>query len=334
MNKPNIFNIATKELNQDAFITWLLLFGDCAYEQNYPELNECSRQFITALLRQQYPDFNENITTVSAKRQYEKIDIWVLVNGRYRLIIEDKTNTSQHNNQLNRYREIAEKDCHKHGYPSPICIYLKTGNQSAGSLKNVIKDGFHTFLRQDFLAILEQYPNIQNDIYQDFLARLRMLEQKNQAFKNKLISEWNGSDWQGLFQFLDEYNLLKSWKYVNNKAGGLWCAVLVANQSVYLQIESKEAQLCFKIKDKDKQTSTAKKYYNYLKLCENSSVVCKPKKFGKGKSMTAAVIPCEHWLGNPQNTFNPEFVLQQLNDWCAFFNQTATQFHEINIQAT
>ncbi len=67
MNKPNIFNIATKELNQDAFITWLLLFGDCAYEQNYPELNECSRQFITALLRQQYPDFNETITTISFK---------------------------------------------------------------------------------------------------------------------------------------------------------------------------------------------------------------------------------------------------------------------------
>ena len=50
--KPNIFNIATKELSQDAFITWLLLFADegCKREdeaqlkpQEEAELNELAR---------------------------------------------------------------------------------------------------------------------------------------------------------------------------------------------------------------------------------------------------------------------------------------------------
>ncbi|MFC5920924.1 hypothetical protein ACFPVS_09355 [Neisseria weixii] len=43
-NKPNIFNIATKELSQDAFITWLLLFGNVELEADYVELNKCSRE--------------------------------------------------------------------------------------------------------------------------------------------------------------------------------------------------------------------------------------------------------------------------------------------------
>lgn len=329
-NKPNIFNIATKELSQDAFITWLLLFGDEAWEEDYPELNQCSREFITALLRKHHPDFDGIITSVEAKRQHESIDIWVLINQHYRLIIEDKTDTAQHNNQLRRYREIAEKDCHKHNYANPVCIYLKTGNQSAGSLEYVKRDGFHTFLRQDFLKILEKYQQIENDIFQDFLVRLRMLEGKNQAFKDKEIGKWNKYDWQGFFVFLDERELLKNWNYAANAAGGLWWGVLAAHQSVYVQIESKNAKLCFKIRDTNQQSSKAKSYFKYLseKARESNFSLHKPKRFGSGKTMTAAVIACEDWLGNKEDKLNPEDVVLRLRKVIAFFEQTAQQFSE------
>ena len=33
--RPNIFDIATKELNQDAFITWLLKFADNKYKATF-----------------------------------------------------------------------------------------------------------------------------------------------------------------------------------------------------------------------------------------------------------------------------------------------------------
>ena len=329
-SKPNIFNIATKELSQDAFITWLLLFGDAAWEADYPELNQCSREFITALVRKQHPDFDGIITSVEAKRQHKSIDIWVLINQHYRLIIEDKTSTAQHNNQLKRYREIAEKDCHQHHYADPVCIYLKTGNQSTGSLEYVKRDGFHTFLRQEFLKFLEKYQQIENDIFQDFLVRLRMLEDKNQAFKDKEIGKWTKYDWQGFYVFLDERELLKNWNYAANAAGGLWWGVLSAHQSVYLQIESKAAKLCFKIKDADKQSSKAKSYFKYLseKVRESGFALHKPKRFGKGKTMTAAVIACEDWLGNKEEKLNPEDVVLRLRQVIAFFEQTAQQFGE------
>lgn len=333
-NKPNIFNIATKELSQDAFITWLLLFGNVELEADYVELNKCSRELITTLLRKQYPDFDSMITSVEAKRQHQNIDIWVLINQCYRLIIEDKTNTGTHNNQLERYRKIAEKDCHKHNYANPVCIYLKTGNQSLGSLENVKQDGFYTFLRQDFLEILEKYSHIQNDIFQDFLARLRMLEDKNEAFKDKEIGQWAKYDWQGFFGFLEnerlgeEERLLKKWAYAANAAGGLWWGILKSYPSVYLQIESKGGKLCFKIRDENKQSHTAKTYFAFLskKAQEKGFILHKPKRFGSGKTMTAAVIACEDWLGNKEDKLNPEDVVLRLRQVIAFFEETAQQF--------
>ena len=49
--KPNIFDIATKELSQDAFITWLLLFADGGCKREDEVLNECAREFVTELIK-------------------------------------------------------------------------------------------------------------------------------------------------------------------------------------------------------------------------------------------------------------------------------------------
>ena len=128
--KPNIFDIATKELSQDAFITWLLAFADNDNQQYDKELNLCAKEFVSMLIKKQIPNFNEPILTVEAGRQWKNIDVWAEVNNKYLIIIEDKTVTSEHSNQLERYKEIAEKWCSENGYETPICIYLKTGNES------------------------------------------------------------------------------------------------------------------------------------------------------------------------------------------------------------
>ena len=125
--KPNIFDIATKELSQDAFITWLLTFADNDNQQYDKELNLCAKEFVSMLIKKQIPNFNDPIDTVKAGRQWENIDIWAEVNGKYLIIIEDKTISSEHSNQLERYKEIAEKWCSENKYETPICIYLKTG---------------------------------------------------------------------------------------------------------------------------------------------------------------------------------------------------------------
>jgi len=111
MERPNIFEIATKELSQDAFITWLLKWADDSYKDTDEDLHQCGKEFISTLIKKQNPNFSESINKVEAKRQKEKIDVWAEVNDKYLIIIEDKTNSRDHSKQLEKYKEIAEKWC-------------------------------------------------------------------------------------------------------------------------------------------------------------------------------------------------------------------------------
>ena len=45
MNKPNLFEIGTKELAQDAFLTWLIAYADNQYIE-HKELNTLAKEFI------------------------------------------------------------------------------------------------------------------------------------------------------------------------------------------------------------------------------------------------------------------------------------------------
>lgn len=194
---PNIFDIATKELNQDAFITWLLQFADSKYKATNNLLHECGKAFVYQLIRKQLAGFDEQIIKVKAGRQWESIDVWAEINDKYLIIIEDKTYTSHHSNQLVRYKTTAEEWCLKNNYEKPICIYLKTGNESLNSLNSIIRQGFSIFNRVDFINLLKQYKSTQNNILLDFYERLTRIEKSNNEFENKNIGKWNGMDWQG-----------------------------------------------------------------------------------------------------------------------------------------
>ena len=100
--RPNIFDIATKELNQDAFITWLLQFADPKYQSANPKLNKCGKAFVSQLLKKQLTSFDGQINKVEAGRQWENIDVWAEINDKYLIVIEDKTYSSHHSNQLAR----------------------------------------------------------------------------------------------------------------------------------------------------------------------------------------------------------------------------------------
>jgi hypothetical protein len=157
--RPNIFEIATKELNQDAFITWLLQFADSKYKTTDELLNECGKSFVYQLIRKQLPTFDQPILKVNAGRQWENIDVWAEINDKYLIIIEDKTYTSHHSNQLTRYKTTAEQWCIKNNYEKPICIYLKTGNESQSSLNAIINEGFAVFNRVDFINLTRAIQN-------------------------------------------------------------------------------------------------------------------------------------------------------------------------------
>ena len=47
MSRPNIFKIATKELSQDGFFTWLLKWADPTYNT---DLHDCAQKFVELLV--------------------------------------------------------------------------------------------------------------------------------------------------------------------------------------------------------------------------------------------------------------------------------------------
>ena len=181
MKKPNIFEIATKELSQDAFITWLLKWADDSYKATDEDLHQCGKEFVSTLIKNQYPNFSESINKVEAGRQWKKIDVWAKVNDKYLIIIEDKINSRDHSEQLKRYKEFAEEKWNGNNKEKPICIYLKTGNECKANLKKIKdKKEYYIFDRKDFINLLNKFGQIKNNIFVDF--------RENVA--NRQFNEW------------------------------------------------------------------------------------------------------------------------------------------------
>jgi hypothetical protein len=331
--RPNIFNIATKELSQDAFITWLLQWGSKENEIHDEKLHKCGAEFATKLIRKQFKDFNENIVFINADRHWDDIDIWADINNKYLIIIEDKINAKEHSDQLNKYKINAKKWCKKNNYEL-VCIYLKTGNESKKSLNAVIKKGYSIFSRQDFLELLKKY-DIKNEIFIDFKERLITIENINNEWDKKLFKDWNGNDWQGFFQYLENEIDIIDWGFVNNQSGGFWNAVL--NWDYYdifpLYLQTEQDKLCFKISTDPEELDMPKGMTRSQirnEICEfilnnaekyGYSEIERPYPFGSGKYMTVAIVNGNNWIGEKEKIIEKENVKKNLEKYLKFLNE-------------
>ena len=123
----NIFRFATKELSQDAVICWMLNWVE------YPEseLHQLGKDMFL-LLGESDIDVNQKI---DIKTQFKKADIVVVLHGARRiLIIEDKVYSSEHDDQIAKYKEtLSEESVQRElGIMGDIItdiktIYFKTG---------------------------------------------------------------------------------------------------------------------------------------------------------------------------------------------------------------
>ena len=181
--KPNLFDYATSELSQDAFLTWLIQWADKDYNKNDSSLNNCAISFVQELLGK---ESSYIIETVEADRQWNNIDVWALVNNKYFLVIEDKKGTKEHSDQLNRYSEIAKNYYEKSDIEIKL-VYFKMEEQ--GKYSEIKEAGFSLFQRDKMLSILENYINLtekskRNDIILDYYQNLDNLDKKNQELLN------------------------------------------------------------------------------------------------------------------------------------------------------
>lgn len=126
----NIFDYATSELSQDAFISLLISW----YDSEDENLKKISKDFITKLYNGYNNKYLESklaklefstVKSVKLIQQHHKIDVFFEVineNGnKIPFIIEDKTWTEPHSGQLKRYDEKIK-------YENIIKIFFKTGH--------------------------------------------------------------------------------------------------------------------------------------------------------------------------------------------------------------
>jgi hypothetical protein len=291
VDHPNLFDYATSELSQDAFLCWLLSWAHRDFRDTDGPLHRTALTFLTRLLVLHGIAPPEECRTLKIERQYEDIDIVVLVNDDLALLIEDKTFTSEHSDQLSRYLDTVREDFEGRKVAP---IFLKTGDQS--SYDAAKQAGYALFLRRDLLSVLEEGERlgVTSDIFHDFVQRLRRIEEAVQSFRHIPVHEWgrDSRPWIGFFIALQERLEKAKWSYVPNPAGGFMGFYWHWAGHAYLQLE--EAKLCFKIMVEDKAQQEAKwhEWHNRLMAtCSQFGLSLeRPSRRRSGTWMTVALL--------------------------------------------
>jgi hypothetical protein len=254
METPNLYNFATSELSQDAFICWLLSWADPRLQPVNEALHRTATKFLDKLLELGKQPIPERYQSISIERQYQDVDVFVVINGQTAIIIEDKVQADGTPVQLNKYMEAIRPQ-----FKDKIAaIYLKTGDQS--NYRRVVDAGYAPFKRADFLELLnhgEQHLQVKNNIFSDFHRYLRSLDDAVRSYQSVALEDWNKDwrRWMGFFVNLQTQFPDGEWHYVPNRSGGFMGFWWHWNEKrdKYLQLENEK--LCFKIQVNDKEKS-------------------------------------------------------------------------------
>jgi hypothetical protein len=292
----NLFRWATSELSQDAFICWMLSWADMETVNQDAAMHHAGVAFLNAILVMHGETPVQN-TRVYVRKQLKAADIVAEVGDDRVVLIEDKTETSDHGDQLERYVAAISAE-----YPGRrvLPIYCKTGDQA--NYKSALGAGYKLFLRRDVLRTLRTIKSggLENAIFIDFLLYMEIRERATQRYKNLNVESWDGYAWQGFFMALQDELHELDWGYVPNPSGGFmgawWHFDQWSNCDTYLQIE--EQALCMKMALADEELDSSARarmrdrWFDTLKQAsEGSSVTIeRPARRGNGSTMTAARV--------------------------------------------
>ena len=315
---PNIFDFATSELSQDAFLLWMLNWANPENKEYDDGLHETAQKFVRMLLGK---DDSFQIKSVRTYKQLNNIDVFAIINKSLSLIIEDKVNTGTHDNQLQRYKEwVFVQSDFKNLELS--CVYLKTGNESLSYLKRIRQEEeYNIILRKDIIEILRTN-NSHNNIVVDFYNHLTALEKSTNSFKELKVDNWSWDAWQGFYMELEqrlEINVkTDAWFYVSNPNGGFlgfcWHWRSLSNCRIYLQFE--QGPLCIKIECYEELNRSNIRNYWSEKVLEYSkdvgmNDVVRPNRFGNGAYMTIAIVPTNSLFGD--NIIDMNRIISYIN---------------------
>ena len=333
--RPNIFDYATSELSQDAFLTWLIQWADNDYQEIDSHLNNFAVSFVKEILGK---DRSFKIEKVEAGRQWNNIDVWAMVNYKYFIVIEDKKGTQVHSDQLNRYSEIAKKHYAKTDIEIRL-VYFKMEEQ--GKYSDIEKAGFTPFKRSKMLSLLENYINStelsnQNDIIVDYYKNLDNLENKIKSYLTNPLNEWHWYSWQGFYSELQKH-IGGNWEYVSNAAGGFLGFWWNINHSTidgkefkyYLQLE--QNKFVFKLYAfKENERREVRDFYRKHLFKKAKELNIDISKFGRiGAYMGVAKLNSEYRMTNNEySLLDFQATVENLKGLMKLINETKEEINK------
>jgi len=313
MNRPNLFFYATSELSQDAFICWFFSWASPEYKNTDKDLHQCALNFVQALFEKHSRIPPSEIRKVDIFKQENYIDVLCVINGIYAILIEDKTGTKNHSNQLDRYLENVKKRNFEEVNVFPI--YLKTEDQ--GNYSDVLNAGYKLYLRSDFLRTLKTHSG-NNAILIDYRDYLQSISDEVESYKLLPIEKWGWYSWVGFYLRLQKELATGNWDYVPNPSGGFLGFWLYSQGDEeceqYLQLE--EDKFCFKIwvNKVDDRSKLRDKWYKIIKArgSEYDLKLIKPARFGNGEYMTVCIHDGEYRVFDINRVVDIEKTVQRI----------------------
>ena len=311
MTKPSIFKYATSELSQDAIICYILEWAKSENKVLNHELHNLGISFLNSLFNK-FQDIPKPLKyeKIEIKKQYENIDVLCIINDKYSIIIEDKTNTKNHSNQLKRYVDKIKIDFIN---TKILPIYFKTGDQS--NYDNVIENNYKLYLRKDFLKVLKLYLT-KNDILDDYTNYLQDIDNSINSYKILPIEKWHYNSWKGFFIELRKQLNDGNWDYVSNPRGGFlgfwWNWDSNDEYQIYLQIDHSIEKITFKLytkTDSKIEKSIINKWESHI-INNDDIIIKKPKRVRSGKSVTIGIVENEFRKINDKNIIDIDKTIE------------------------
>ena len=307
---PNLFKYATSELSQDAFICWLIEWARIENSQENKDLHQLGVRFVDAFFNKSHSEKPQSgYHSIDIVKQFHGIDVLCIINHTHAIIIEDKVNSSQHSNQLNRYYEkISEKFSKEHIIP----IYFKTGDEHA------YPDDYHLYHRSDFLALLNSYKG-DNHILIDYRNSLTVRANNINSYLTNSIHNWSYESWIGFYIALNHKGLANNWwGNIPSRSGSFigyrWSNHAFKDEDYYidlylfieqnrgLKVKARFFEGAQKIQVSNEKAKELRTKYH--QLISNLPQFTRPKRFGLGKDMVLAVLKEDYRVSHSNNTLD------------------------------
>ena len=183
--RRNLFDFATKELSQDAYLRWLFENWNC----DDSSIREACKLMITDFLNVKSAS---TISSLKTTAQYKRLDILIqctVDNKDYVIAIEDKIYSVDHSDQLARYKKTIVED-----FPNAnhTFVFYKTGLVMAHDATRIKSQGWEIYDIKRIHQLYSRIPeSLRSDILNDYSNKIKRTHEELCLEIPKLIADWD-----------------------------------------------------------------------------------------------------------------------------------------------